>query len=332
MASIEFFAETLSTEARSYWIIGSKAFRWFNMKTSATQPLQSYFLYGDRANDVGLDSLNIEELRERSSRHGWIIRPHHHPDHVQLMLFTKGGAETRIEGKVLAPREGTLVVHPAGMIHEIQYLPDTEGMTITVAKSYLDALLRQEPDVSAAVRMPQAYLLGASYEGVAAAFSEIIVESRQRASGWEIAVRGLFLTVLVRLHRLQRQLNEPSRVRRDLQLAMGLRDLVEQDFRSEKNMPHYASRLAISPQRLNAACKSALGRQASQVLHDRIMVEARRLLAYTEMTVAEIGHDLGFDDPAYFNRFFSHRAGQPPGMWRAAHSATRLAEVQKPVE
>lgn len=46
------------------------------------------------------------------------------------------------------------------------------------------------------------------------------------------------------------------------------------------------------------------------------MVEARRLLTDTEMNVAEIGHDLGFDDPAYFNRFFSARADQPPGAWR----------------
>lgn len=299
---------------------------------SENQPLPGYFLYGERANDVGLDSLNIEELRERSLRHAWIIRPHFHPDHVQLMLFNKGGAETRIEGRVLAPREGAIVVHPAGMVHEIRYLPGTEGLTITVAKSYLDSLIRENAGISGVLQVPETYLLKSSYEEVRAAFSDILSESRTRAPGWNMAVRGRFLTVLVHLQRLHRQFAQPSRLRRDLQLAIALRDLVERTFRTEKRMSYYAGRLAISPQRLNAACKSALGCPASQVLYDRIMVEARRLLAYTELTVAEIGHDLGFDDPAYFNRFFAHRAGQPPGAWREACSATRRAETQNSVE
>ncbi|MFV0383319.1 helix-turn-helix domain-containing protein [Paracoccus sp. (in: a-proteobacteria)] len=284
--------------------------------------LPGYFLYGDKARDIGLDTLNIEELRERSSRHDWIIHPHHHPHHIQLMLFTKGGADTRIEGVALTPRAPALVVHPAGMVHGIRYLPGSEGMTITVAKTYAEALVRDQPQLLSALQSPAVWRLGDAFDQVAADFTQTLHETRTRDPGWAMAVRGRFLTILVRLHRLQHRLAQPARPRRDLQLAAGLRDLVEQDFRGEKQISAYARRLAVSPQRLNAACKSALGCPASQVLHDRLIVEARRLLAYTEMTVAEIGHDLGFDDPAYFNRFFARRAGQSPGAWRAAHSAT----------
>lgn len=287
-----------------------------------SQQLPGYFLYGDQARDIGLDTLNIEELRERSSRHDWVIRPHHHPHHIQLMLFAKGGAETRIEGAVLRPHAQMLAVHPAGMVHAIRYLPDSEGMTITVAKTYVEALLRDAPDMLSPLTTPASFALDEAFTEVAAGFADILRESRARDPGWAMAVRGRFLTILTRLHRLQHGLAQPPKPRRDLQLARGLRDLVERDFRVEKHMGYYAVALAISPQRLNAACKTALGCPASQVLHDRIMVEARRLLAYTEMSVAEIGHDLGFDDPAYFNRFFSRRAGQSPGLWRAAHSAT----------
>ncbi|MEH3107050.1 MAG: helix-turn-helix domain-containing protein [Sphingomonas fennica] len=48
------------------------------------------------------------------------------------------------------------------------------------------------------------------------------------------------------------------------------------------------------------------------------MVEARRLLAYTPLTVAEVGHALGFADPAYFSRFYARHAGHPPGAARHA--------------
>ena len=296
------------------------------MSRSESRLPKDYYLYGDRERDVGQDSLNIEELRQRSSQHDWIIRPHFHPNHIQLMLFTSGGAETRIENIVLEPRAGTLVVHPVGTVHEIRYLPGTEGMTITVAVPYVESLLREETELSQALLVPQVHELGSSYENVAAAFTEILGEFRNREQGWSTAIKGRFQSLLVQLHRLQRQMAQPVQVRRDLQLALGLRDLIEVNFRQKKHMTFYARKLAISPQRLNAACKSALGCPASQVLHDRIMVEARRLLTYTELTVAEVGHDLGFDDSAYFNRFFAKRAGQSPGAWRAVYSATRRVE------
>jgi AraC family transcriptional activator of pobA len=51
------------------------------------------------------------------------------------------------------------------------------------------------------------------------------------------------------------------------------------------------------------------------------MVEAKRLLLYTGMTVAEVGYDLGFEDPAYFTRFFAEREGRAPSAFRAAARA-----------
>lgn len=288
--------------------------------------MPGYFLYGENNPDVDLDTLHIEELLERSSRHDWIIRPHHHPRHIQLMLITKGGASTLIEGQQFDLEAGTLMVHPVGMVHEIRYQPGSAGPTITVAKSYVDALLRDTPQMLAPLAKPQAYALGKLTADVAMGFQQIQQESRMRAAGWNIAMRGHFLTILVHLQRLQQAGHQPLKGRRDLQLAQALRDIVEAEFRQQKAMAFYASRLAISPQRLNAACQTALGCSASQVLHDRTMVEARRLLAYTERTIAEIAHDLGYDDPAYFNRFFSARAGQPPGAWRATYSATQRAD------
>jgi AraC family transcriptional regulator, transcriptional activator of pobA len=60
-------------------------------------------------------------------------------------------------------------------------------------------------------------------------------------------------------------------------------------------------------------------------LHDRVLLEARRLLAYTAAPVAEVARDLGFDDPSYFSRFFARRAGQAPQDYRAALQTGRVA-------
>ena len=54
------------------------------------------------------------------------------------------------------------------------------------------------------------------------------------------------------------------------------------------------------------------------LVHERLMVEAKRMLIYTPLSVAEVAYDLGFDDPAYFSRFFAEREGTPPSRFREA--------------
>lgn len=95
-------------------------------------------------------------------------------------------------------------------------------------------------------------------------------------------------------------------------LALRCRDLVERHFRSERRLAFHADALAATPARLNAVCKARFGATASGLLHDRIITEAKRRLIYTGMSAAEIGYALGFEDPAYFSRFFSKRVGVSP--------------------
>ena len=56
---------------------------------------------------------------------------------------------------------------------------------------------------------------------------------------------------------------------------------------------------------------------ALDLLHERLILEARRMLAYTPATIAEVAAELGFDDPAYFSRFFSRSVGASPSGYRA---------------
>ncbi|MGH8259179.1 MAG: helix-turn-helix domain-containing protein, partial [Steroidobacteraceae bacterium] len=74
--------------------------------------------------------------------------------------------------------------------------------------------------------------------------------------------------------------------------------------------------LGVSPKRLRAACVEATGKPPMRLVHERLMLEAKRLLTYTHLTVAQTAYELGFADPAYFSRFFSEHAGEPPIAFR----------------
>jgi AraC family transcriptional activator of pobA len=75
--------------------------------------------------------------------------------------------------------------------------------------------------------------------------------------------------------------------------------------------------LNVSQSRLRNACLNSTEQSPMQVVHARILLEAKRLLRYTSMGVSEIAYELGFDDPAYFTRFFSQRTSIAPRAFRA---------------
>jgi AraC-like DNA-binding protein len=99
--------------------------------------------------------------------------------------------------------------------------------------------------------------------------------------------------------------------------------MVERDFAQEHRVAAYARRLGVSPGHLSALCRRELGRNAGRCVRARLALEARRLLAHTGLTAAEVGHRLGFDDPAYFARFFRREAGEPPSAYRGRRSTSR---------
>jgi AraC family transcriptional activator of pobA len=94
------------------------------------------------------------------------------------------------------------------------------------------------------------------------------------------------------------------------------RSLVERDFRRLHRVRDYAERLDLSPGHLSVLCHAHLGRSASDEIHQRLLLEARRLLRYTDKPAFAIAQELGFADPAYFGRFFRRETHVTPRSYR----------------
>ncbi|GAB3921630.1 helix-turn-helix domain-containing protein [Larkinella terrae] len=92
--------------------------------------------------------------------------------------------------------------------------------------------------------------------------------------------------------------------------------LIEHQFLTVRMVSDYAAQMNVTPHYLNQLCKKVVGKTASQLYHERIVLEARFLLAYTSDSVKEIGFRLGFQDPSYFVRFFRKNTGETPADFR----------------
>jgi AraC-like DNA-binding protein len=91
---------------------------------------------------------------------------------------------------------------------------------------------------------------------------------------------------------------------------------VEEHFRSVHRVADYARQLAVSPGYLNARVQQSLGKSAGAIIRERLIVEARRLLRYSELSTAQIGNALGFVDAPYFTRFVRRETGSTPSVLR----------------
>lgn len=88
--------------------------------------------------------------------------------------------------------------------------------------------------------------------------------------------------------------------------------LVEANFRAEHSVSFYAQQLCKSPKTLSNLFAIYNHKTPSQVIQERILVEARRLLSYTDKPVKQITYELGFEDVAYFSNFFKKHTRQSP--------------------
>ena len=101
-------------------------------------------------------------------------------------------------------------------------------------------------------------------------------------------------------------------------LARAYADLLEKEFRSGKGVSAFARDLGVTATHLTRVCNKTCGRSASDLLHDRVIFEARRLLTETRTPIQNVSESLGFTSPAYFTRAFQHRTGKTPSAFRKA--------------
>ena len=138
----------------------------------------------------------------------------------------------------------------------------------------------------------------------------------------EEMLRILLKRFIIRATRLaRRQLVKTELPAAQLDLLRAFNVLVEEHFRSRRQVADYAALLHRSPKTITNLFSLHSGKSPLQIIHDRIALEARRLLLYSGKSSKEIAHDLGFGDPAQFSRFFKKQMGVTAQAFRETHRA-----------
>ena len=268
------------------------------------------------------DCLHYEAIAVRGQLHDWTIPAHRHEGLHQFQLLTRGRTFATLDHvphQVEAPAAFML---PPGCVHAFAYDPSCTGHQVTVPTAMLQQAFAAVPAL--VERLASSLVLHgkALQDAVPAAealFDGLAAEFEHTGDGRIEALQAH--AVLLATWFLRRDAHEsPHAVREALRdtLAQRYRVLLEAHLRKHHSVAFYARLLKVTPDHLSRACRAVTGQSALDLLHDRLLLEARRLLAYTDAAIAGIARELGFTDPAYFSRFFARRGGQPPVAYRSA--------------
>lgn len=280
------------------------------------------------------DCLHYEAIAVRGRLHQWSIPTHRHEGLHQFQLLVKGSAQASIDGARHVLRAPAALMVAPGSVHGFNYQPDTVGHQVTVPSATLRGALAHSPGLLARLERTTVLAgrqMAGSVTECLALFQAIGREYQAHHEG-----RGEALLCQARLMALWFLRNGggepagPRPLRQRDALARRFRDLVEAHFRLHQPITHYAALLKVTPGHLSRACRESLGRPALDLIHERMLLEAKRLLAYSEMPVIEIANQLGFSDPANFTKFFTRYLGEPPSAYRAGiHAGHRGPDVAR---
>lgn len=284
-------------------------------------PIPRFSLYGEPPRDADERFVHVETIADRSRLYDWRIRPHAHRDLHQLLVIFSGGGEMQAETDSHSFRAPTLLVAPAGVVHGFVFTPETDGFVVTLADTLLRDLAREEFAFKRLFQAPACASLAsdpAQVQELGDTVPKLRRELVWKAPASSAAAAARLMTVLVSAVRALHQTGDLSSAATNARAALvsRFREKVESHLRMGLSIAQYAKALSVTPARLRAACLEVTGKPPARVLEDRLLLEAKRTLTYTNMTVAETGYYLGFADPAYFSRFFSKHAGESPAAFR----------------
>jgi AraC family transcriptional activator of pobA len=291
-------------------------------------PIPVFKLYGEHAPWPTPDMMHCETIAARSTLHNWQIRPHQHHGLFQALYLKAGHARIRADDAELDMQAGQVLLVPQMCIHGFNFAPHAEGHVLTLAYPLLARVGGAASESLLGLRKPYLHCLPSGEEGddLRMHFATMDREYRQAAAHRELLLEALLAAVLAWLAR-QIAPPAPATLQPDAP-ARGSRhfgrycQMIEAEYSTRHAVSWYADRLGISAAHLNALCRQASRQSALELIHERLLLEARRSLAYSARSVSAVSYALGYTDPAYFTRFFKQRVGLSPTAFRARALAT----------
>ncbi|WP_397474156.1 helix-turn-helix domain-containing protein [Pusillimonas sp.] len=287
------------------------------MPTTASVPV--YQLYGERERWPTPDMVHCELIADRSKLHDWQIKLHQHHGLIQMLYLKGGDARVGLDGGHHDMCAGQLVVVPQMCVHGFRFAPNAVGHVVTLGYPLANRLALAIDDAGVLPPTPHIYTVAAEdCARIDMAFDTLQDEYLGNRPHRNAIIEAMLTTLLVWAGRQRERTSaEPAQsADRGRRHFSTFNKLIEEHYAEQWSVEQYARAIGITAAHLNNLCRQIVGHTALELIHQRVVLAAKRNLVYTSMTVSVVSHTLGFSDPAYFTRFFKREVGVSPKEFR----------------
>ena len=237
-----------------------------------------------------------------------------------ILLVTKGVGSFELDGERLAVTPGSLFFTAPGQIRR-WHVEGLDGACVffatDVGEAFADARFLDQ-FVCFDPRRPSGgiMLTAAERTQFLRRFRRMSEEFSSPRSDATDLLRARLYEVLVLVNRWYRARHPGAAISSRHPVITRFQSLIDREFRRQHRVQDYARKLGVSPGHLNVLSHRYLGRSASAAIHQRLLIESKRLLSYSDKPAFVVAGELGFADAAYFGRFFRRETGATPKRYR----------------
>lgn len=267
------------------------------------------------------EEILVARFPDYLTAHPDIKFPHRH-SFYHMALFTSDSGFHTIDFEKFPVKAGQFYFMIPGQVHSWHFEGHPDGYVLNVSAHFFNAFLQDGaylerfPFFSGAPADGVVQLPPAALRTVTSLLDNMLMETDgQQAFNLDM-LRLLLLQVYIVAGRISLEKTPGQAPPQNYMLLRNFRKLVETHFMQQRLPKDYAAMLYVTPNYLNAFCRDIIGKSAGEVIRDRVLLEAKRLLINADMPVSAIAYQLNFADNSYFTKFFKKYAGVTPEEFR----------------
>lgn len=252
--------------------------------------------------------------------------PHRHNYH-EIILIQAGSGRHRIDGQPAELAPNAIALIAKGQVHWMEYAAGIDGFLLRFTDDFLPAdLVSQTWDYHAVLfnhlGVNQTLALAPGDMADLVQSCELLERENALADGFQhyTVLRHLLALLVLRIGRIvERSLCPGPDTRRAFAVYQAFAALLEQHYADRHDVQFYADALHLAPVKLGRQLDLIAGRTTKQIIDERIVLEARRRLLYSDATLGAIAQELGYSDQFHLSKTFKRVTGHSPQEYRTEH-------------
>jgi len=277
--------------------------------------------YSLKETSLGGNSLfEIVDMDGQYPEHFGLFLTPHRKDFYFMALVRQGSSRHWIDMVPYAITADTFYFTVPHQIHLKEKSAPSIGKILCFTDEFLameeNASLKQLPIIKNQLGGHELKLTAENIAFIEDVMNKMQVEYAQKKNWLNGMLLGYLRVLLIYLSRLYNEQFKNEEPSADRLLLKNFRQLIDEHYTELHDVAAYASQLNISAGHLGDVIKQQSGKTAIELIHERLMLEAQRLLFHTDLSIKEIAWQLGFEDASYFNRFFKRLIAETPMQYR----------------